>query len=155
MLEISISKKFLRVAIVCCFFSAITTIGIHSNLFDLTNVDSLRVFENSTYMAKRFWVIAHCLFVFISMLGFLLIQIKKETGFTVLGFIFYLIFSIAEIYRQLFYLFYINNLRRSYFEAGDSSLQELIQMNIEQAGFVGYSLFALFIFAFAIGIVMV
>ncbi len=147
-------KWFLIVAIACCLLSVITTLGIHSTLFDLGELsfdERLRVFENPTYMANRFWVIVHCLFALISMLGFLLIQYRKSPGFTLLGFAFFVVFVFTEIFRQMFVLFYLNNLRRAYLESNDSAVQEMIRINMEHASLVGYALFGLFIVAFALG----
>lgn len=148
------SKKFLLVAIVCCLLSVITTVGIHSNLFDLGELsfdERIRLFENTTYLANRFWVIVHCLFVLFAMLGFLLIQFKKSPGFTIVGFVFFVVFSFAEIFRQMFVFFYLNNLRRSYLETNDAMVKEVIKINIDHAGLFGYALFGLFIVAFALG----
>jgi hypothetical protein len=147
-------QRFLLVAIVCCFLSVITTLGIHSSLFDLGDLsfdDRIRLFENSKYITNRFWVIVHCLFVLIAMLGFLLIQIKKSPGFTILGFVFFTVFSFTEIFRQMFVFFYLNNLRRAYLETDDASIREMIQINMDHAGLIGYALFGLFIVAFALG----
>jgi hypothetical protein len=148
------SKRFLLVAIVCCLLSVITTIGIHSNLFDLGELsfdERIRLFENSTYIANKFWVIAHCLLVLIAMLGFLLIQYKKSPGFTIAGFVFFTVFSFTEIFRQMLVFFYLNNLRRSYIETNDPAVQELIKINIDHTGLIGYALFGLFIMSFAMG----
>ena len=148
------SKSFLIVAIACCLLSVITTLGIHSNLFDLGELsfdERLRLFDNSTYIANRFWVIAHCMFVLIAMLGFLLIQFKKSPGFTITGFIFFTVFSFTEIFRQMFVFFYLNSLRRSYIDTNDDAVQEIIKINMDHAGFIGYALFGLFIVAFAMG----
>lgn len=147
-------KRFILIATICCFLSVITTLGIHSNLFDLGELSfeaRIKLFENSKYIANRFWVIAHCLLVLIAMLGFLLIQIKKSPGFTILGFIFFSVFSFTEIFRQMFVFFYLNNLRRSYLETNDIAVQEIIQINMDHAGLIGYALFGLFIVAFALG----
>jgi hypothetical protein len=147
-------QRFLLVAIVCCLLSVITTLGIHSNLFDLGELsfdERIRLFENSKYIANRFWVIVHCLFVLIAMLGFLLIQFKKSPGFTILGFIFFAVFSFTEIFRQMLVFFYLNNQRRSYIETNDAAVQEIIQVNMDHAGLIGYALFGLFIVTFALG----
>jgi len=147
-------KKFILIAAICCFLSVIITLGIHSNLFDLGELsfeDRFRLFENSKYIASKFWIIIHCLFVLMAMLGFLLIQLKKSPGFSILGFIFFAVFSFAEIFRQMFVLFYLNNLRRSYIQTNDVTIQEIIKINIDHAGLVGYALFGLFIVAFALG----
>ena len=148
------TQSFLLFAVICCFLSVITTLGIHSNLFSLGELspdERIRLFENPKYIANRFWVIMHCLFVLIAMLGFLLIQYKKSPGFTILGFILFAVFSFTEIYRQMFVLFYMNNLRRSYLNTDDEVIQQIIQTNLEHAGLIGYSLFGLFIVAFALG----
>ncbi len=147
-------QRFLLAAIVCCLMSVITTLGIHSNLFELGELsfdERIRLFENSKYIANRFWVIVHCLLVLIAMLGFLLIQFKKNPGFTILGFVFFAVFSFTEIFRQMFVFFYLNNLRRSYIQTDDVAVQEIIQINMDHAGLIGYALFGLFIVAFAFG----
>ena len=147
-------KRFILIAAICCFLSVITTLGIHSNLFDLGDLsfeERMKLFENSKYMANRFWVIVHCLFVLISMLGFLLIQVKKSPGFTILGFTFFTVFSFTEIFRQMFVFFYLNNLRRAYLDTEDTVVQEMIRINMDHAGLIGYALFGLFIVAFALG----
>ena len=148
------TQRFLLTAIACCLLSVITTLGIHSNLFDLGELsfdDRMHLFENPMYLANRFWVITHCLFVFISMLGFLLIQFKKSPGFTITGFVFFAVFCFTEIFRQMFVFFYLNNLRRSYIETNDTIVQNAIKISMEHAGLIGYALFGLFIFAFALG----
>ena len=148
------SHQFLFFATVCCFLSVITTLGIHSNLFSLGEItfdERLRLYENPKYIANRFWVIIHCLFVLIAMLGFLLIQYRKSPGFTMLGFVFFAVFSFTEIFRQMFVFFYLNNLRRAYLATEDEATQQMIQMNMDHAGLIGYALFGLFIVAFALG----
>lgn len=147
-------KRFLLVAIVCCLLSVITTLGIHSNLFELGELsfdERIRLFQNSKYIANRFWVIVHCLFVLIAMLGFLLIQFKKSPGFSILGFVFFAAFSFTEIFRQMLVFFYLNNLRRSYIETNNEAVREIIQINMDHAGLIGYALFGLFIVSFALG----
>ena len=146
--------NFILVAAICCLLSVITTLGIHSSLFSLGDLgfeDRLKLYENPTYIANRFWIIVHCLFVLISMLGFLLVQFKKSPGFTMLGFTFFAVFSFTEIFRQMFVFFYLNNLRRDYLQADTSTLQEMIQVNMDHAGLLGYAMFGLFIVAFSLG----
>ena len=147
------AKTFLIVAIICCFLSVITTLGIHSSIFDLGNLtfeQGLTLPENNIYILKRFWIIVHCLFVLISMWGFYLIQFKKSPGFIGLGFAFFGVFAFTEIFRQMFILFYLNNLRRSYLEANEA-VQEIILINMDHAGLLGYAMFGLFIVAFSLG----
>ncbi|WP_350291484.1 hypothetical protein [uncultured Croceitalea sp.] len=153
MTAIVINKKFLLFASVCCLLSVITTIGIHSSLFDLgaLNFDErLLLFNDNRYLANRFWVILHCLFVLISMWGFGLVQFNKSPGFIGLGFVLFSVFAFTEIFRQIFVMFYLNGLRRNFLEA-DNTSQEVLRISIENAGLVGYSLFGLFILTFALG----
>ena len=148
------SKRFLWVAAICCLLSVVTTLGIHSTLFDLGNIsfeERLHLYENSTYLASKFWVIVHCLFVLIAMWGVLLVQFKKAPGFMGLGFVFFAVFSFTEIFRQMFVFFYLNNLRRGYLETEDTAVQEMIRINMDHAGLIGYALFGLFVVAFALG----
>ena len=147
-------KRFIFFSAVCCLLSVITTLGIHSSLFDLgelTFEERLNLIDNTTYMANRFWIIFHCLLVLVSMLGFLLIQVKTSPGFTILGFVFFTVFSFTEIFRQMFVFFYLNNLRRAYLDTDDEIIRNAIQINMEHAGLIGYALFGLFIVAFALG----
>ena len=148
------SRSFLLLAIICCGLTVVTTIGIHSSLFDLgqqTFEERLLRYENPTYMLNRFWVIFHCLFVLIGMFGFFLIQFKKSPGFVGMGFVFFAVFAFTEIFRQMFVLFYLNNLRRGFLQADDPAVQEMIRVNMDHAGLVGYAMFGLFVTAFALG----
>ena len=84
------------------------------------------------------------------MWGFYLIQFKKSPGFIGLGFAFFGVFAFTEIFRQMFILFYLNNLRRSYLEANEA-VQEIILINMDHARLLGYAMFGLFIVAFSLG----
>ena len=104
-------KNFTLFAAICGLLTVITTIGIHSSLFDLGTLNAaqrIRLFQHPTYLLNRAWVILHCLLVLVAMWGFFLIQFKKSPGFVGLGFIFFAVFSFTEIFRQLYVLFYIN-----------------------------------------------
>ena len=78
-------------------------------------------------------------------------QMKKSPGFTGLGFIFFVVFGIAEITRQLFVLFYVNELRQQYHVAIDPTTKEVLKNTLTNAVFLTVPLFALFILAFALG----
>lgn len=111
----------------------------------------MRLFENTTYMTLRFWVILHCLFVLFSMAGIFVVTYKRKLGFATLGLIHIAVFAFAEIFRQMMVLFQLNNLRRSYLETSDELLQQMIQSNMESVSLLGYALFGLFIVSFALG----
>jgi hypothetical protein len=105
-----IQKNFLRFASVCCFITVITTLGIHAFFPNppANFEERLLLFRNKTYLINRWWVIIHCILVIVAMWGFALVQLKKTPGLTGLGFLFFCVFGIAEITRQMMVLFYIN-----------------------------------------------
>ncbi|MGZ5219628.1 MAG: hypothetical protein ACXWC7_06105, partial [Chitinophagaceae bacterium] len=130
-----IQKKFIRFASICCFLSVITTLGIHAFFPDPPSSfeERLLLFRNTTYLANRWWVIAHCLLVVASMWGFALLQFKKAPGLTGLGFLFFSVFAIAEITRQMIVLFYMNGLREQYLNATDTGTRDGIKLMLSYA----------------------
>lgn len=147
------SKSFTRFASICCFITVITTLGIHLWFPDPPSDFEQRVllFRNKTYLLNRWWVIAHCLLVIISMWGMALLLLKKSPGLAPLGFLFFAVFGLTEITRQMFVLFYFNGLREQYFLATDPVLKEVLKNTLSTAGVIVAPLFGLFIFAFGLG----
>ena len=80
-------RNFIRFAAICCFASVITTLGIHLFFPDPPESFEERVllFQNTTYLINRWWVIIHCLLVIISMWGFGMLQIKTSMGVLVIS----------------------------------------------------------------------
>ena len=148
-----IQKKFIRFASICCFLSVITTLGIHAYFPDPPSSFEERVllFRNTTYLVNRWWVIIHCLLVIVAMWGFALLQFKKAPGFAGLGFLFFCVFAIAEITRQMIVLFYMNGLREQYVNATDPVIREGIKLTLTHAPLLTAPLFGLFILAFGLG----
>ncbi|MGZ8510752.1 MAG: hypothetical protein ACXWWA_10265 [Chitinophagaceae bacterium] len=148
-----IQKKFIRFASICCFLSVITTLGIHAFFPDPPSSfeERLLLFRNTTYLANRWWVIAHCLLVVASMWGFALLQFKKAPGLTGLGFLFFSVFAIAEITRQMIVLFYMNGLREQYLNATDTGTRDGIKLMLSYAPLLTAPLFGVFILAFGLG----
>lgn len=148
-----VQKKFIRFAAACCFLSVITTLGIHAYFPDPPPSFEERVllFRNTIYLVNRWWVIIHCLLVIAAMWGFALLQFKKTPGFAGLGFLFFCVFAIAEITRQLFVLFYMNGLREQYVTATDPTIREAIKATLAYAPLLTSPLFGLFIMAFGLG----
>jgi hypothetical protein len=144
---------FTRFAAICCFLSVVTTLGIHLYFPDPPTDFEQRVLlhKNTTYLLNRWWVIIHCLLVLVSMWGFCLVQRRKAPGATGLGFIFFTVFAFAEITRQLFILFYMNELRVQYAAAMDVASKENLRILLTYAGLLTAPLFGLFILSFAIG----
>ncbi|HEY6504498.1 MAG TPA: hypothetical protein VIZ28_11035 [Chitinophagaceae bacterium] len=148
-----IQQKFIRFASVCCFLSVVTTLGIHAYFPDPPTdfEERILLFRDQTYLINRWWVIIHCLLVIASMWGFALLQIKKTPGFTGLGFLFFCVFAIAEIARQMIVLFYTNGLREQYFLTEDPAIKEGLRITLTHAGLLTAPLFGVFIFAYGLG----
>jgi hypothetical protein len=144
---------FTRVAAVACLVSVVTTIGIHAffRFEGLTFEQRLLLYQDNSYLLNRWWVILHCLLVIIAMAGMRIILAKKTKGFSDLGFIFFVVFGITEIFRQLLVLFYLNGLRRQYLSAVDEASRSLIANHLDNFGLISLSLFGLFILSFGLG----
>jgi len=145
--------NFIRFTAIACLASVITTIGIHAffNFDAPTFEERVLLFQNPLYILNRWWVIVHCLLVTVSMWGFYLIQHKKSREFVGLGFVFFFVFAITEIYRQLLVLFYLNGMREKYLATDSEATKLFLANSIDNFGMFTYALFALFVLAFAIG----
>lgn len=144
----------IRLACIAAFLVVITTVGIHSNLFDFSGLDFRQRAElhaDRWYHFSKWWIIIHCLLVIISMWGVALVLGRTKVAFTAPGMLFISVFGITEIFRQLLVLFYLNGLRQNYLEATDERTIEFITQNIQSFGLFAYALFGLFILAFALG----
>jgi hypothetical protein len=148
-----VQKNFIRFASACCFLTVITTLGIHAFFPDppASFEERVLLFRDPVYLLNRWWVIAHCLLVIVAMWGFALLQFKKTPGFTGLGFLFFCVFSIAEITRQMIALFYINGLREQYVNAADTATKEGLKLTLSSAGLLTSPLFGVFILMFGLG----
>jgi|JI10StandDraft_1071094.scaffolds.fasta_scaffold511490_2 hypothetical protein len=148
-----ISKNFIRFAAICGFLTVFTTLGIHL-FFSAAPTDfeaRALLFRDSAYLFNRWWVIVHCLLVLVAMWGFFLVQYRKSIGFTGLGFLFFCVFAIAEIARQMFVLFYLNGLRAKYINETDTTIKALLKYDLSNFSIFSNSLFGLFILAFGLG----
>ena len=148
-----IHKSFIRFASVCCLLTVVTTLGIHAFFPDPPSgfEERILLFRDKIYLLNRWWVIAHCLLVIVSMWGFALLQMKKAPGFTGLGFLYFAVFAIIEITRQMFVLFYMNELRQQYFFATDPAIKEGLKITLSNAGLLTAPLFSVFILTFGLG----
>ena len=148
-----IQKNFIRFASVCCFITVITTLGIHAFFPDppANFEERLLLFRDKTYLINRWWVIIHCLLVIVAMWGIALLQLKKTPGLTGLGFLFFCVFGIAEITRQMMVLFYINVLREQYVTATDSVIKGELKITLASASQLTGPLFGVFILMYGLG----
>lgn len=148
-----VQKKFVRLASICCFLTVITTLGIHA-YFPAPPTDfeeRILLFRDKVYLLNRWWVIVHCLLVIVAMWGFALLQFKKAPGFTGLGLLFFFVFAIAEITRQMIVLYYTNGLREQYFLATDTAIKNDLRIILTQTGLLTAPLFGVFILSFGLG----
>lgn len=147
------SKSFLHFAAACCLLSMITTLGIHL-AFPEPPADfeqRILLFRDQIYLLQRWWIIVHCLLVIVSMCGVALWLIRKSPGFAPLGFLFFAVFGIAEIFRQMIVLFYFNGLREQYHLATDAATKEVFRNTLSTAGLMASPLFGLFMLSFGLG----
>lgn len=148
-----VSKSFIGFTATCCALSVITTLGIHLFFPEFSSDfnERLLLYKNTVYLLNRWWVILHCLLVMISMWGIYLLRQQQSPGFTGLGLISFVVFSVAEIARQILVLFYLNGLRVKYLNTTNSAVLEILKVDIENFSLLSNSLFGLFILAFALG----
>lgn len=146
-------SRFLKFTAACGFLSIITTLGIHL-FFPPVPADfeaRAMLFRNSLYLFNRWWVIFHCLLVLVAMWGFYLVQRDKKQEWAGLGFLFFTVFAIVEIFRQLMVLFYLNGLRANYLAEEEMTLKALLKNDINHFSLLSNSFFGLFILAFGLG----
>jgi len=151
---VSAKSNIIYFACFCAFLCVITTIGIHSSLFDFGSLDytqRAQLSESNWYSFSKWWVIIHCLLVLFSMWGILLLLGRKKIHLTSIGFLSFAVFSFTEIFRQLLALFYLNGLRQKYLSAVDEQAKLLISNSIDSFSLFAYAMFGLFILAFALG----
>jgi hypothetical protein len=148
-----IQKNFIRFTSVCCFITVITTLGIHAWFPDPPAgfEERILLFRSKIYLLNRWWVIAHCLLVITAMWGFAILQLKKTPGWTGLGLLFFCVFGIAEITRQMMVLLYANALREQYYMATDEVTRNGLKIVLSTAGQLTAPLFGVFILMFGLG----
>jgi hypothetical protein len=146
------SKKFLKFTAICGFLSVITTLGIHLVFADVPTdfEERAAVFQNGTYILNHWWIIIHCLLVLVAMWGFFLTQFRKSLGFSGMGFLFFVVFAVVEIIRQMFVLFYLNGLRAKYLAEPDMAVKALYKYDLTTFSMFSNSFFGMFILAFGL-----
>src|SRR5688572_11646583 len=142
----------LKLGAVFGFISVITTLGVHLIPIQASTFEeSVMLFTNATYIFSRWWIVFHCISVFIAMTGVFLAINTQYNIHAKLGLMSFAVFSWAEITRMLLSLTYLFNLRRSYVEQTDPLLKSILRSDIQNFSFVGEGLFALFALGFAMG----
>lgn len=143
---------FTRLAGWAAIVTALTTIGVHYVNFQADTFEQrLALSTHTGYILHRWMIILHCLLVVVSMLGVGIIVFQKSHGLAILGFLGFAVFGFTEIARMFSVLEYLNPLRKEYLAATDDATRALLKHSIEHFQFVGFTLFAVFAFAFALG----
>ncbi len=143
-------RSFIFFSVVCCLLTALSTIVIHSfPHVEMSFEERIMLYKSSTYISQKLVIIVHCLLVIVSMLGFAII--KKQSSFPIvkLGFLFYVIFAVTEIVRQVLCLFYLNGLRKQYVTSNLAE-KEILKISIDNFNHINFSLYTIFIIAFGI-----
>jgi hypothetical protein len=145
------TNNFLRIAALCSFATVITTLGIHLvfNFETSTFEQRAMLYQNPWYLLNRWWVIAHCLLALVAMWGVYIVQRQYSPAWSGLGLLFFIVFALTEILRQIMVLIYLNGLRRQYLSATEPLAKELLKSNIEAFVLISAALFGVFILAFA------
>lgn len=145
-------KNFILFAALCCIASAITTVLIHMFPYqELTFDERAMLWEDSAYLTNRMIIIVHCLLFTVVSWGILMAIYKRTLVYSGLGFIFFALFALTEILRQLLQIFYLNGLREKYLNLDPSVSKEMIRMSIENFGFINYTIYTIFIISFGLG----
>lgn len=146
-------KKYAaRLGAVFGFITVITTLGVHLIPIPANNFDeAVLLYKNTTYLFSRWWIIVHCIAVFISMTSVYAVITSAGNIHARLGLMCFAVFSWAEITRMLLSLTYLASLRRNFVEQADPVMKTILRADIENFSQVGSGLFAVFILGFALG----
>lgn len=144
---------FQRIAAWSLIATAFTTLIPHLVNFPVSSFEeSVALYKNQGYVLRNNIVVVHCLLVVISMLGLGLMEIKRKTAWVMLGFIFFLVFGLAEIGRMGVTNVVVNGLRENYSLGANAQFNESSRFLLESVWpLVGTFLFRVFIVAFSLG----
>lgn len=143
-------RNFLLFSSVCCLLTAFTNILIHNFPYlEMNFEERVMLYKSSAYIYQKLIIIVHCLLVLVSMFGFVIIEKRRSFHLVSFGFLFYVIFAITEIVRQVLCLFYLNGLRKQY-ALGSPDQREILKISIDSFNHVNYSLYSIFIISFGI-----
>ncbi|PYI88561.1 MAG: hypothetical protein DMF03_10110 [Verrucomicrobia bacterium] len=151
-----IMKTFIRFAAICALLSAITTLGVHliPGSEVATNFDErIALHTNKLYLARLWIVLFHIIIVLSSLWGVAILNWRRAPGWIGLGFVGYLLFALAELFRTSLVLFALNRDWRSTFThaTGDSATQNILQPLLAGWPGVNDALFFLLVVGFLLG----
>jgi hypothetical protein len=152
-----VSAGFIKVASICALLTALTTLAVHwlPELWKdaATFQAQLQLRNNPIYMGRSWVVLAHCVFVIVSMPAIPLLLTGTARLVALFGFGSYVIFAFVEMLRTSMSIFAINRTWRSGYEATSDELRRAAFRNaIDLFSGVNDALFFLFILAFTIGL---
>jgi hypothetical protein len=142
----------LKLSAIFGFISVITTLGVHLISFPANSFEeSVLLYKNTGYLFSQWWIIFHCITVFISMGGVYIAINNKNTIYPYLGLFSFGVFSWTEITRMFLSLTYLSHLRQSYHTQTNELLKTILKSDILNFQYFGSGLFSVFILAFALG----
>ena len=152
MSKLAVPHHMYRICSLFAALSAVTTIGIHTDLFPSPRDfnDALQLYTTAPYILGKWWVICHCLFVIISIYGICHYLAARERRFAWLGFTFYAAFGFFEILRMFLVLTYLSGMRDQYLTA-DTATQSILRVSMDNFNGIGSALFASFTVAILLG----
>jgi hypothetical protein len=151
-----VSKAFFRFAAIAAFLSGLTTFAVHllPRFYEGPNEFERLVglHAEPIYIARLWIVIFHILLVVVSMLGVALRKLNDSPGPIILGFLGYLLFAAAELFRTAMALGALNRTwRASYVAATDETVRSSLRTMIEGWQGTNEGFFFLLILGFLIG----
>jgi hypothetical protein len=150
------SKSFFKLAAFCALLSGLTTLGVHllprlyAGPADFERVVSLHA--NPVYLSRLWIVVLHILLVVASVWGIAARKLKDDAGLTILGFLGYLLFAAAELFRTALGLYALNRgWRAAYAQASDEAVKATMRTLLAGWPGVNDGLFFLLVLGFLIG----
>lgn len=150
------SRNFFRAAGVAAFITGITTLCVHlmpllyAGPADFERLVGLHA--EPAYILRLWIVVVHVLLVVVSMLGLAAKRLNDSPGLMIIGFLGYLLFTLAELLRTAMGLFAVNRAwRAGYAQATDESVKLGLRTLLEGWPGVSDGFFFLLVLGFLIG----
>ena len=150
------SRAFFRLAAIAALLSGLTTFAVHllprfyagPNEFERL----VGLHAEPIYILRLWIVIFHVLLVVVSMLGVALRKLNDSPGLIILGFLGYLLFAAAELFRTAMGLAALNRTWRAAYEtATDEQVRSSLRTLMEGWQGINEGFFFLLILGFLIG----
>ena len=151
-----VTKSFIRFAAICALLSAVTTLGVHliPGGEVATNFDErIALHTNKLYLARLWIVLFHIIIVLSSLWGVAILNWRRAPGWIGLGFLGYVLFGAAELFRTSLALFALNRDWRASFAhaTNGSATQDILRPLLAGWPGVNDALFFLLVVGFLLG----